>query len=122
MPRPIVDLQQQRRELRRRIGRLRRRIDGRIRGAAHQARRLGSWRTYVKRYPGHAVAAALGIGLWASAGARAGRISRWLAARLLRKTSRQIVRQFCNELGQIWADGRAKTNAVKNTGADDGRT
>ena len=124
MSRPIVDLQQQqqRRELRLRIGRLRRRIDGRIRAAGHHAQQLVSWRDCVKRYPGYAVAAAFGIGLAASAGLKLGRIRRWLTARLLQNTVEQIGRQLYNELKQLWTDSTPGTKPAKNTGADDDRT
>ena len=74
------DLQYERtaRELRQQIGRLRRRIDGRLRAAGRETRRLTSWRTYVKRFPGCAVLTALGTGLILSAGLSAHRIARWL--------------------------------------------
>lgn len=98
---------------------MRRRIDRRIRATTSEARRLVSWRTYVKRYPGHALAAAFGVGLTASAGLKPGRILRWLTTRLLRKTSEQIGRQLCNELKQIWADWRPGRSAAEDTGADD---
>lgn len=70
MSSPIAHAEQERtrRDLRLRIGRLRRRIDGRIHATRRKAQRLASWRTYVKRYPGSAVTAALGVGLALSAG------------------------------------------------------
>jgi hypothetical protein len=57
------DPQQEKRELRLKIGRLRRRIDARLRATETEGRKLASWRTYVTRYPGSAVLAAFGLGL-----------------------------------------------------------
>ena len=107
----IVDAQQEqiKRQLRRRIGRLRRRIDNRIRGSSREARRLTSWRTYVKHYPASAIMAALGVGLALSAGLSARRLSRWLGLRLLRQgwdTASGLLRQ---EIEQLWADSSPHT-------------
>ena len=68
-----------------RIGRSRRRIDRRLRATKDHARELLSWRTYVVRYPGWALAAALGVGMAASSALRPARIARWLASALLRR-------------------------------------
>ena len=57
------DPQQEKRELRLKIGRMRRRIDARLRATETEGRKLASWRTYVTRYPGSAVLAAFGLGL-----------------------------------------------------------
>lgn len=116
----VVDPQQERnkRDLRLRIGRLRRQIDGRIRGAQREARRLVSWRSYVRTYPGYAVTAALGIGLAVSAGLSAGRMSRWLGFRLLRRAAEGAAGRFWHELGQIWADSAPQSGADQTTGAD----
>jgi hypothetical protein len=58
-----TDQLQEKRELRLKIGRMRRRIDARLRAAEVEGRKLASWRTYVMRYPGPAVLAAFGLGL-----------------------------------------------------------
>ncbi len=117
----IVDAEQERkkRDLRLRIGRLRRQIDGRIRGTQREARRLVSWRTYVRSYPGHAVTAALGIGLAASAGLSAGRLSRWLGLRLLRRAAEGASGRFWQELRQIWADSAPHRHKAETTGVED---
>lgn len=119
----IVDaeLERRKRDLRLRIGRLRRRIDGRIRCTGRQARRLTSWRTYVKGYPAAAVTAAFGFGLAASAGLSTRRISRWLGLRLLRRAIDRAGRQLRQELRQIWADSTPSKNAAETSGADDER-
>ena len=123
MPRQIVDAQQQQemRRLRLRIGRLRRRIDGRVRGCQHEARRLTSWRTYVASCPGSSVAAAFGVGLALSAGLSARSLLRWFGVRLVRRAREGTGRQFWQELRQIWADSAAKRAATETAGAKDER-
>jgi hypothetical protein len=79
------DLQQRRRRLRLRIARLRRRIDRRLHAACRRGRKLLSWRSYVRRYPGYAALAALGAGLTLGAGLKSRRLLDWLGARLLRR-------------------------------------
>lgn len=90
------------RELRLRIGRSRRRIDRRLRAARDRVRQLASWRTFVVRYPGWAIGAALGVGLFASAGLGHRRASRWLGRSLVRHAMRGLRRQFWNELKHLW--------------------
>ena len=126
MPSRIVDAQQERakRELRLRIARLRLRIDRRVRRAGDDVRRLGSWRSCVQGYPGCAIVAALGAGLALSAGLSAGRISRWLGLRLIRRAADTAGRQFWQELKQLWADStpdKPAKAAAQTTGACDDR-
>jgi len=132
MPTRSVDPQQlqQNRALRLRIGRQRRRIDARLRNAGRQARRLASWRTYVRHYPGYALGAAMGLGMIASAGLRADRLWGWLGTRLLRGTTEQIGKQLWTELKQVRVRSAPQTEPAgksaascraKNIGADDGR-
>ena len=96
------DLQRETRRLRLRIARLRRRIDGRVRSAERSGRKLLSWRAYVQRWPGNAVAAALGAGLAVSAGLSAGRLSRWIGLRLMRQAGGRFVEQMRKELAEVW--------------------
>jgi hypothetical protein len=98
------ELLHRKRELRRRIGRSRRRIDRRLRGAGDSARQLCSWRTYVVRYPTWALAAAVGAGLAASAGLKPGRVSRWLGLSLVRHAFGGVQRQLWADLRRIWED------------------
>ena len=118
-----VDPKQERskRELRLRIGRLRRRIEGRCRSCSREAERLLSWRTYVRGYPGYAVMAAVGAGLAASAGLSTRRLGRWLGLRLLRRAIDNAARRFWRELGQVWAESTPQSNAAETPGADDGQ-
>ena len=116
-----AELERRKRDLRLRVGRLRRQIDGRIRLAEREARRLLSWRTYVRSYPGYAVTAALGFGLAVSAGLSSGRVSRWLGLRLLRRAADGAADRFWQELRQVWADSTPQTDAAETSGADDER-
>jgi hypothetical protein len=113
MPARIVDaeLDRRKRALRLQIGRLRRRIDGRVRSSTAGARRLVSWRTYVRSYPGPAVLAALGTGLALSAGLSTRRLSRWLGLRLVRRAADQAGRLLWRELKQVWNDSTPATTA-----------
>jgi hypothetical protein len=91
------------RDLHLRIGRSRRRIDGRLRATKDQARQLLSWRTYVVRYPGWALMAALGAGMAASAALRPARISRWLGGTLMHQAFGGVRQQLAAELRKLWS-------------------
>jgi hypothetical protein len=99
----IVDdeLLRRKRNLRTRIARSRRRIDRRLRATGDSARQLVSWRTYVVRYPGWAVMAALGAGLAASAGLKRGRAPRWLGMSLVRQAFGGFQQSLWDELKRI---------------------
>ena len=122
-----ADIHAARRETRLRIGRLRRRIDGRVRALAEEGVRLVSWRTWVEHYAGRAVLAALGAGLALAAGLR-GR------ARGPRQGLDAVCRWLGKGLGQVWeevcrrrteaASGRdasASAEAGPDAGGDDAR-
>lgn len=96
------EIVRRKRELHIRIGRTRRRIDRRLRGAGDDARRLANWRTYATRYPGWSLAAALGAGLAASAALRPMAITRWMARAMLMKSFGGIARGLTAELTRIW--------------------
>jgi len=96
------DLLRRKRELRLRIGRSRRRINGQLRATRDRAAKLLCWRTYVIRYPAWALAAAMGAGLAASAGFKPARMSRWLGLSLVRHAMggfQQHVRPNCGGFG-----------------------
>ena len=116
-----ADQQREKRQLRLRIGRIRRRIDGRIRTLRRDGRRLASWRTYVQRYPGCAVMAALGFGITVSAGLRGGRWLRWLGTRLVRRAADQGIARLGEELKGIWAESEPQGSGPSKSGGDDGR-
>ena len=102
------DILCRKRELHRRIGRSRRRIDRRLRGTKDQARQLLSWRTYAVRYPGWALAAALGAGMTASSILRPGRIARWLGRSLMHQAFGGFRQEIWNELQRVWEDSDGK--------------
>lgn len=117
-----IEDQRTKRELRLRIGRLRRRIDRRVRSVRHEGGRLASWRTYAKRYPGYAILAALGAGLTASAGLGRGGWSRFLGQQLVRRMVAKAVDLGFNELKNLWAESTPEKPAAKPSGADNGRS
>ena len=121
MPSRVVDTQQEqaKRDLRRRIGRLRRRVDGRIRAGGREAHRLMSWRTYVSRYSGGATATAFGIGLALAAGLSGPRLLRWFALRLVRQGTRSMGSGAWKELASVWADSATAKKDVRPTEGDD---
>jgi hypothetical protein len=98
------ELLRRKRELHLRIGRSRRRIDGRLRATKDDARKLLSWRTYVRRYPAWALLAALGAGMAASSALRPARVSRWLGGTLMQQAFGGIRREFLAELQKTWTD------------------
>lgn len=106
MPSRTVDdeLLRRKRELRLRIGRARRRIDNRLGAVEDSGRALLSWRTYVVRYPGWALCAALGAGMAASAALRPARVSRWLGLRLVNRSLGAVQQQVWREVRRIWKD------------------
>lgn len=117
-----VDNQRTKRELRLRIGRLRRRIDRRVRSVRREGGRLASWRTYATRYPGYALLAALGAGLTASAGLGRGGWSRFLGQQLVRRMVAKAVDLGFNELKDLWAESAPEQSTAKPTGAEHGRS
>lgn len=117
-----VENQRTKRELRLRIGRLRRRIDRRVRSVRDEGSRLASWRTYVERYPGYAILVALGAGLTASAGLGRGGWSRFLGQQLVRRMVAKAVDVGWEELKDLWAESAPEKPAAKATGAENGRS
>ena len=115
----IADIDEQRvkRQLRLRIGRMRRRINGRLRATQRETRRLTSWRTYVCGYPGQAALGAFGFGLALSAGLGARHVLRRLGMMLIRRAGKDAWRQFCHELARLWSEPVQKTNAKEAAGA-----
>jgi ElaB/YqjD/DUF883 family membrane-anchored ribosome-binding protein len=115
-----LDRQRARRELRLRIARQRRRIDRRVRGLEREGRRLASWRTYVRRYPAQALAAAAGLGLIVSAGLGRG-WPRLVGAQLTRRAVVRLVARLWREVEAIWAASRPAPPSAEPSGVDDGR-
>lgn len=86
------------RELRRLIARSRRRIDRRLRQTRDEARRLTSWRAYVRRYPWPCLLGAAGAGLVVAGAMRSDRVARWIGAGLFRGARRALRRGLASEL------------------------
>jgi len=101
---PDPDLHLRKRLLRLQMGRVRRRIDRRVRSSQRRARELLDWRTYARRYPGNAMLGAFGLGLALSAGLGARGFSRWLGLRLVRRALRDAQQRLGRELADIWAE------------------
>jgi hypothetical protein len=99
-----AELLRHKRNLRLRIGRSRRQLSGRLRASRDGIGQLLSWRTYVVRYPGWALAAALGAGMAASAGFRPGRMSQRLGLSLVRRAFGGFQQRLGAELRRVWDD------------------
>jgi hypothetical protein len=99
---PVLPAEQEKRELRLRIGRMRRRIDRRVRGVEKRGREMLSWRKYVVRYPGWSALAAFGGGLALSAGLRRLSLPRRLGWRLAREAISQIIGRVGLEVKRWW--------------------
>lgn len=98
------DVEQPLRALRLQIGRNRRQIDRRLRAVADESRRLRSWRTYVRHFPGSAALTALGAGLAFAAGLNGRRALRWLAMRMIRQGWATVRDGLWDELRRLWRD------------------
>ncbi len=113
------ELQAPNRRLRLRIGRLRRRIDGRLHSLRREGRRLASWKTYARNYPGSAVMAALGAGLALSAGLQRRQLARFVGMRLFRWATSNVGSQFWGELQHVWSDSAPSQCPKESSGDDD---
>ncbi len=106
------------RELRLQIARLRRRIDHHIRAAGQSGRELLRPGTYVRRYPGFAMLAALGTGLTLSAVCGAPRLGRRLAVRLVRRAGGRIRSRLRQEWRKFWAAAPGPTQTATTAETD----
>jgi hypothetical protein len=104
------NIEQHKRELRMRIGRMRRRINNHLRATGQEGRKLLSWREYVIRYPSYAILAAFGVGLAASRGFRQGQgdLLRRLGLRVARQTMEHAGQHLWQEIQRIWSQSGAK--------------
>ncbi len=116
---PSPELERRKRELRLKIGRLRRQIDRRALDARRESERLLSWRTVVRRLPGNTMLAAFGAGLALAAGLSARSLGRWLGLRMVRHALGEGRRAAWSELHRIWADSAPRTAAPKEAADDD---
>lgn len=117
-----LDNARTKRELRGRIARSRRRIDRQLHALGRDARRLTSWRTYVKRFPGPTIASAFAAGFLASSG-RLRRVGgRWMVARIIEAAWNTVKSQLWDEASSVWAESRpgASSTAGRDTQAPTG--
>ena len=119
MLQPPPDLKRRKRELRLKIGRLRRRIDGHARAAQREGGRLLSWRTVVRRLPGNALLAAFGLGLAMAAGFSARSMARWLGLKMVRRAFSEGLRVVGAELQRVWADAASRPASSEETARHD---
>jgi hypothetical protein len=96
------DIAGRKRQLHLRIARSRRRIDRRLRATSDRTRQLFSWRTYVVRYPGWSLAAALGAGMTAANLLRPRRMARWLGSSLVHQALGELLQTFWNDVTRAW--------------------
>lgn len=96
------------RELRVRIARGRLRIERDARAVRREAAELRSWRTYVRRYPGASLIAALAAGFFFSAGVPSRGLSGWfvrlVAARLFTLLRQGGADELHQWLRGLWSD------------------
>ena len=102
------EIEQRKRELHMRIGRMRRRINNRLHAAQREGHRLVSWREYVTRYPSYALVAAFGVGLAASGGLWRGQLLRRLGSQAVRHTAQRAGQHLWQEIQRIWTESGAK--------------
>lgn len=109
----------EKRKVRAAIGRSRRRIDRRLRATNEAAVSLASWKTYVRRWPGLALAAGLGAGWIVAAGLRPRFLVGLLGARFMREMSTRATNLLTGELKSFWADAAPQRSAGEAEGGDD---
>ncbi len=101
-----VEIEEAKRRLRAESARLRRRIDADVASARGEAAGLVSWRKYVARFRLATLAAALGVGLIASAGMSPRRWSRWLGRRAVAAAMASVQAGLFAELRTLWNQDR----------------
>jgi hypothetical protein len=94
------------RELHRRIGRSRQRVERRLHRATGHARQLLSWRRHLARHPGWALLAALGGGMAAATILRPARLSRWLGRSLVSHALGGLRQEIWNDIVGVWTERR----------------
>lgn len=99
------------RDIRFKIGRLRRQIDQRLNRTRREGRRLTSWRTYAATFPGSVVTTAFGAGLALALGLSGKRIFRvvgmFLVRRGMKGVGKGVKKELEKEVVRFWK-GRKK--------------
>ena len=81
-----------------------------------------SRRTYARRYPGGALAAAFGVGMATSNGLKGPRLIRTICALLIRRGAETMFDGVRAELIRFWEESApTKDHIPKDAGVDDGR-
>ena len=99
------------RDIRFKIGRLRRQIDQRVTRTRREGRRLTSWRTYMTTFPGSVYTIAFGTGLAIALGMSGKRIFRTVGMHLVRRgvkgLGKGVSKEVEKEVVRFW-EGRRK--------------
>jgi hypothetical protein len=103
------DDRQEKREIRLKIGRMRRRLDARARKTMAEGRKLVSWRTYAVRHPAAAVATAFGLGLSGAAAWYSNAFLKKLGSALVRGSYDRAIRLVGRELLRRWRSTGGKS-------------
>lgn len=98
----VVEHEEEKRALRAEAARLRRRIDRDLTGVSHEAGRLLSWQTYVKRYPLATLGGAFAVGLGVSAAISRSNWKRWVAGKLFSAAVAGIKAGVLTEVLAAW--------------------
>ncbi len=101
--------QQEKREIRLKIGRTRRRIDARLRATAVEGRKLATWRTYVRRYPAAAVLGAFGLGMSGASLFRPQKMLKNAGSSILRASADRVIGLVWQELKRYWQSAGDKS-------------
>lgn len=97
-----IDNSAEKRAIRLRIGRMRRRVDRRLRAIEREGRLLASWRTWVRRLSGRALLGTAGAELAASAAMRRERWLRAIGLRFARYLGGRAFAAALAELRNVW--------------------
>ena len=100
------------RDIRFRIGRLRRQIDRRMNASRREGRRLTSFRTYAATFPGSVFTTAFGAGIALALGLSGKRIFRVLGMYMMRRgmkgVGRGITKELEKEVARFWEEQKAR--------------
>lgn len=111
-----LDEQQTKRLLRQQIGRLRRRIDSRVRGVRQQGQQIASWRSCLLRRPGLTMLAVVGLGLAAAYGVTQRQWANHPAVERAKQLLRPTLERLWREAKQRWTGTTTPESAASDEG------